>query len=119
MKALEVFKKAKEEGKFISVNINMTVMRSNFREIPQFVELQRARGVYALLRKITEPCDNENIFELNDEKCLSELKTILSDPKLHGNDVDVYELTKYVPRKFHSCMGVHTNTIWYPSLYIY
>ncbi len=70
MKSLEVFKKAREEGKFSSVNINMTVMRSNFREIPQFVEMARARGFNSLLTKIRGRWDDENIFESNDKETL-------------------------------------------------
>jgi len=115
VKALEVFRKAKEEGKFDSVNINMTVMKSNYREIPQFVEMARSRGFYALFTKIRGEWADENIFESNDNEDLLELKTLLSNPELYGKDVDIRELIEYVPAEFHSQVGNHLTSIWYPS----
>lgn len=115
LEALQVFKKAKEEGKFSSVNMNMTVMKSNFREIPQFIEMARARGFNSLFTKIRGPFNDENIFESDNEEALQELKAVLSDSNLYGEDVDMNELLKYIPEKFHKRMGNHLTSIWYPA----
>ncbi|GJQ57461.1 MAG: radical SAM protein [Candidatus Scalindua sp. AMX11] len=115
MKALEVFKKAREEGKFSSVNINMTVMKSNFKEIPQFVEMARANGFNSLFTRIRGPFEDENIFESNNEKDIQELKKVLSNPNLYGEDVDMNDIRDYVPKEFHKIMGNHLTSIWYPS----
>lgn len=102
MKALEVFKKAKEEGKFRNVIINMTVMRSNFREIPQFIKMARGMGFKSFLTKIRGKWENENFFESNDVETIQEMKTVLANPDIYGDDVHMVELTKYVPQKFRS-----------------
>ena len=112
MKALEVFKKAKEEGKFRSVNINMTVMKSNFREIPQFVEMARARGFKSYFSILRGQAGDENFFEANDLGTLKELKTVLNNPKLYGEDVDMLQLIKFVPKEYRSQIKNHNTTIW-------
>ena len=115
MSALEVFRKAKEEGKFSSVNLNMTTMRSNYREIPQFIKMARSMGFHVLLTIIRGEWGDENIFELNDEKELQELRTILSDRSLYGKDVDMIGLLQYIPKEFHSLMGNNLSSIWLPT----
>lgn len=115
MKALAVFKKAKDEGKFSSVNINMTVMKSNFKEIPQFVAMARSMGFYALLKILRGCWGDENIFALNDKEALQELREVLSDPNLYGSDFDANELAEYIPEQLRHRMGDHLLSIWYPS----
>lgn len=115
MTSLDVFKKAKEENKFSSVNINMVVMKSNFREIPQFIEMARARGFNALFTKIRGEWDDENIFTSQDNGAIGELKKILSAPGLYGSDVDMIELAEYIPAELRPMMGNHLTSIWYPS----
>jgi sulfatase maturation enzyme AslB (radical SAM superfamily) len=115
MKALDVFKKAKEEGKFDSVNLNMTVMRSNFMEIPQFIEMARSRGFHALLTRVRGKWGDENIFEAGNNGDIEDLKAVLSDGDLYGSDVDMNELIAYVPGEYRSKVGNHFTSIWYPS----
>ena len=70
--------------KFPFVMINMTVMRSNYKEIPQFIDLAESYGFDCLFHPIHSGKDepeilwgDENIFELNDTKALAELKNIV------------------------------------------
>jgi sulfatase maturation enzyme AslB (radical SAM superfamily) len=115
LKALNVFRIALEKGKFSSVNLNMTLMRSNFREIPRFIEMARARGFYASFHKVRGQCGDENIFQPGDAKALKELKLVLSDPALYGDDVDLRNIAEYVPAEFHDRLSNHLTTIWHPS----
>lgn len=115
MKALDVFAAALKDGKFSSVTINMTIMRSNYREIPQFIQMARERGFHSFLKRIDGAYGNENIFELKDEDALRELKNILSDANLYGEDTDMNDLKKYIPREFWPHIGNHFTSIWYPS----
>lgn len=111
MRALEVFKKAKEEGKFSNVIVNMTVMRSNFREIPQFIEMARSMGFKSLFTKIRDRWGDENFFESNDKAAIQELKNVLSDQNIYGDDVHMIELVKYIPGEFRSRLQDFSLTI--------
>lgn len=113
--ALEVFRKARDEGKFSSVTLNMTVMRSNYREIPQFIEMARSCGFYIVLTRIRGQWGNENIFDPADKVALQELSTILSEPYLCGSDIDMNELSEFVPKEIRSRIGNHLTSIWYPT----
>ncbi len=115
MKALEVFRKAKDEGKFSSVTINMTVMKSNYKEIPQFIKLGRSMGFHVFLKIIRGDWGDENIFELNNRDALQELRKVLSDPALYGPDVDANELAEFVPEWSLQHMGDFLETIWYQT----
>lgn len=95
MESLQILKEAKAEGKFSDVAINMTVMRSNYKEITLFVETARRFGFRAIFSKIRGHWGDENIFELNDEEALEHLREILSDPALYGEDVDIVQLSDY------------------------
>jgi hypothetical protein len=116
MDALELFKGAKEEGIFSNVTINMTVMRSNFKEIPLLVEMARARGFTAFFSMIIGQWGDENFFELNDGDTLQELKTVLSNSLLYGDDVDLTQLSEYVPDRFKTRMYNHLTAMAYESL---
>lgn len=76
LKALDLIKQNRD--KFETAMINMTVMRSNYREIPQFIDLAESYGLNCSLHPMYGPgqWENENIFELNDTGALTELGSI-------------------------------------------
>lgn len=100
---LNIVKRAKESGVFPYVAINMTVMRSNYKEISSFVRLSRDFGFASYFSVIRGAWGNENIFEMDDSVALEELREILSDEKLYGDDVDFVQLRKYVPVQYQNC----------------
>lgn len=92
LRALEVIRRAKEAGAFPYVVINMTVMRSNYREIPAFVALAREHGFCASFAPVRGRFDDENIFDPGDRAALAELGAILDDAGLYGPEVNLAPL---------------------------
>ena len=64
-------------NKFAVVSINMTVMRSNYKEVPAFIEFAREYGFTATFQKVRGSFGKENFFRLKDEKCIGELADIV------------------------------------------
>jgi len=87
--ALDLIRQALSEGRFRYVMMNMTVMRSNYREIPAFIALARRYGFHAVFAPIHGTWADENIFALDDRAALEELRQILTDPALYGPNVDL------------------------------
>lgn len=108
MESLQLLKKLKEEGKFSDVVINMIVMRSNYKEIPLFVEMARRFGFISYFTKIRGSCGDENFFEMNDEETLEDLRRVLSDSSLYAEDVGMIHLSEYVPSVFKSKLYTHS-----------
>ena len=76
IKSLNLVKQNRD--KFAGVIINMTVMRSNYREIPQFIDLAESYGFSPLFQPVGYgKHGKENIFELNDVAAINELKNIV------------------------------------------
>lgn len=108
MESLQLLKKLKEEGKFSDVVIDMTVMRSNYKEIPLFVEMARRFGFISYFTKIRGSFGDENFFEMNDEETLNDLRRVLSTPNLYTEDVDLICLSEWVPSAFKSELYNHS-----------
>ena len=87
------------EKRIAEVHINMTVMRSNYREIPAFIQMAREMRFKVLLTRIRGTFGDENIFELNDRAALEDLRQVLADPALQGPDVDLAQLAEFLPGK--------------------
>lgn len=76
--------------KFSSVTINMTVMRENYKEIPEFIDFaesyefnvsfQRVRGIYG----------RQNFFEMADDQAIHELKEIISREKTKNRQINIF-----------------------------
>lgn len=89
-KILESLNLVKENiRRFESVTINMTVMKSNYKEIPKFIELAKYFGFYVSFQRVRGSFGNENIFELKDEKCIGELTDIVESYK-NQNHSDIF-----------------------------
>ena len=85
--------------KFPFVMINMTVMRNNYKEIPQFINLAESYGFDCLFHAIhsgkNEPdilWGDENIFELNNTKALAELRNIVINENSKKRNIEIYWL---------------------------
>ncbi len=77
------------QGKFESVILSMVVMRSNYREIPSFIDFAESYGFYAMFSRIHGMFGDENIFELNDAAALDELRQIVSEESSKQRSVQV------------------------------
>ena len=64
-------------NKFEATYINMTVMRSNFREIPAFVELASRYGFGAGISKVRGRWKDENIFTSSADALFEELAVLI------------------------------------------
>ena len=75
LRVLDLVKQNK--NKFGFIVLNMTVMRSNYKEIPQFIDLAESCGFNCFFQSLWGKFDNENIFELKDIIALENLKKII------------------------------------------
>ena len=76
LKTLNLVKQNRD--KFEAIIINMTVMRSNYKEIPQFIGLAESYGFTCLFQPVGYgKHGGENIFELKDTAAINEIKTIV------------------------------------------
>ncbi|HUI06987.1 MAG TPA: glycosyltransferase [Verrucomicrobiae bacterium] len=66
--------------------INMTVMRSNYREIPEFIDMADRYGFHAMFRRVRGCWGTENIFEPPDKNALAELKSIVRSESAKPRD---------------------------------
>lgn len=97
MKNFEVIRAAFAAGHFFGVTINMTVMRSNYREIPAFVALADRLGFHVSFAPIRGRYGDENIFELQDAAALAELRGILKSVDCSGGTVDLNAMVSCFP----------------------
>jgi len=64
--------------RFKDVEINMTVMRENYQEIPLFLNMAQGYGFNASFQRIRGDHGTQNIFNPKDQKALSVLREILN-----------------------------------------
>jgi|WetSurMetagenome_2_1015567.scaffolds.fasta_scaffold20250_3 MoaA/NifB/PqqE/SkfB family radical SAM enzyme len=76
MKSINLIEENKE--KFKHVVLSMVVMRSNYKEIPAFIDFAEGRGFIPLFSRLQGMVDDENIFEMNDRAALEELRLIIN-----------------------------------------
>lgn len=79
---LRMISEIRREGKVRLFEINMTVMRSNYREIIDFVRLGKKLGCdsIALQRFYGDRPERENIFDPPDRNVLMAIKGMFNDP---------------------------------------
>ena len=88
LKTLELVKQNRD--KFESILINMTVMRSNYQEIPKFIDLAESCGFTCLFRPVGRGEHNgENFFELNDTAVIKELRNIVIKEGLKKRNINI------------------------------
>jgi len=81
-------------NKFEYITINMTVMRSNYREIPRFIDFAESYGFHVSFQGMRGQgkdgnYGHENIFELKDTKALNELRNILINESSKKRDIGI------------------------------
>ncbi len=76
-------------SKFGNVLVSMVVMRSNFREIPAFIDMAESYGFLPMFSRIQGQFEDENIFEMRDQAALNELRAIVTAERKKKRSVDV------------------------------
>ena len=79
----------KNSGAFEDIIINMTVMRSNYKEIPLFIDLAESYGFNVLFHGIRGAYPDENIFEPKDLDAINELKRIVVNESNKKRSINV------------------------------
>jgi MoaA/NifB/PqqE/SkfB family radical SAM enzyme len=77
-------------NRFSSVTLNMTVMKSNYRSIPEFIDFTESYGFNASFQRIRGIIGDENFFEMEDEHSLNGLKKILSDEHFEKRGMNIF-----------------------------
>jgi len=80
------------------ITVNMTVMRSNFREIPAFIDWAHSLRFGVVFQRVRGHCGDENIFEAGDQESISALREILSSAQGQAR-VDWGDLAEFMPVK--------------------
>lgn len=88
LKSLSLIKENK--AKFSSVTINMTVMRNNYKEIPDFIDFAELYGFDVSFQRIRGKWGMQNIFEMDDASALNELKSIVKTEQAKQRDINVF-----------------------------
>lgn len=78
-----------ERARFPSIVVSMVVMRSNYRLIPAFIDFVESYGFTPLFSRIHGAFDAENIFELDDQQALGELRSIINRERGKPRTVDI------------------------------
>jgi MoaA/NifB/PqqE/SkfB family radical SAM enzyme len=85
-----------EEKRVQRVLINMTVMRSNYRQVPAFLNLARRYGFFTSFAPIRGSFGDENIFDPQDPATLKELRDILHAQDLTMGDTNLAQFAAQV-----------------------
>ena len=88
LKALDLVKQ--NRNKFDYILLNMTIMRSTYREIPQFINLAESYGFNCVLHKLIGEFGDENIFEPKDATALEELKNIVIKESSKKRNINIH-----------------------------
>lgn len=86
--SLEFIRENREN--FLSVTLNMTVMRLNYRQIPAFIDFAESYGFCASFQMMRGRCGDQNFLEDEDESAISELKAIIISEKTKKRDIEVF-----------------------------
>ena len=87
MNSLALVQENKE--KFSSVTLNMTVMRHNYGELPEFIDLAESYGFNVSFQRIRGK-HKQNFFDVKDEKVIDELKTILEREQFSHRRMNIF-----------------------------
>ena len=80
----------KNKNRFESITLNMTVMRSNYKKITDFINFAESYGFNVSFQKIRGNFNNQNIFEMEDTAALEELREIIINEQSKKRGVYVY-----------------------------
>lgn len=87
----------KNRHRFENIIVNMVVMRSNYREIPELISLAQSWGFKIKLIKINGSWGNENFFDEGDILAIDDFRNIINKPEIMDNPhVDVTEFKDYL-----------------------
>ena len=64
-------------------------MRSNYKEIPAFIDFVESYGFFPMFSRIQGMFEDENIFEMNDQAALNELRSIVTNERTKKRTVRV------------------------------
>jgi MoaA/NifB/PqqE/SkfB family radical SAM enzyme len=98
--------------KFSSVTINMTVMRHNYKEIPEFIDFAESYGFDASFQRIRGDHGDQNFFEKPDDHALQKLGEIILNEQLKQRQIKVFfsdllEITLMGLAEYKQKGGVH------------
>jgi radical SAM protein with 4Fe4S-binding SPASM domain len=79
----------KENKNRFAIKINMTVMRCNYQEIPEFIDMAESYGFNVAFQRIHGTFGDLNIFELKDITVLEKLKSIIKQELIKKRSIDV------------------------------
>ncbi len=88
IKSLDIVKDNK--NRFESVTLNMTVMRSNYAQIPDFIEMSKTYGFNASFQRIRGLHENENFFLKKDSDNLNKLQKLINNENRINRDIQVF-----------------------------
>jgi MoaA/NifB/PqqE/SkfB family radical SAM enzyme len=88
LKSLALVREHKE--RFSAVTLNMTVMRSNYREIPLFVDFAESYGFHVSFQRIRGRHGDQNFFTAGDEEILIDLKGIIQEEHMKQRKITVF-----------------------------
>ena len=88
LKTFDLVKRNRDKFEYPPM-INMTVMRSNYREIPQFFDLAESYGFNCFFQSLCGKFGDENIFELKDTTALNELRNMVINETSKKRSIDI------------------------------
>lgn len=88
LQSLKIIKENKD--KFISVTINMTVMRQNYKEIREFIDFAESYGFNVSFQKIRRDYGDQNFFQKRDDHVVNELREIIIEEQSKQRQINVF-----------------------------
>lgn len=99
-KNLKLISRLRKQGKFLWFQINFVVMRSNYREMAEFVRLGIKLGCdrvqFTRIFGETIGCLEENFNLVNDQKIINEIRQFLKEPVFSHPSVDIIQMRPYI-----------------------
>jgi len=87
IKSLDLVQENKD--KFSSVTLNMTIMRHNYGELPEFINLAEYYGFNVSFQRIRGH-HSQNFFQMKDHQVLNELKIILKNEQYKRRHINIF-----------------------------
>jgi MoaA/NifB/PqqE/SkfB family radical SAM enzyme len=98
--------------RFSSVTLNMTVMRHNYGEVPEFIGLAESYGFSVSFQRIRGR-NGQNFFGLKDKSLVDEFKTILQKEQCGDRGINIFwgDLVGFVEGSAGKTGGLSEETI--------
>ncbi len=86
------------KDKFKSITLNMTVMRSNYTQIPDFIKMSESYGFNASFQRIRGLHKNENFFMLKDNNTINNIQKLITNENKINKDIQIFwgDLLEYI-----------------------